>query len=147
MDQKELLNRSYLFTGAKPGDLDALNAIVERKVYVAGDLIFSTGDLADALFFVEMGEVDIMPAGKETVFATIGSGQGFGELSFFEPAGKRSASAFARQNTYVLRIPYEGLSRVLSARQEFALLVYRHACGFFAKHVRMMALDMNHRYL
>jgi CRP-like cAMP-binding protein len=147
MDQKELLNRSYLFTGAKPGDLDALNTIVERKVYVAGDLIFSTGDLADALFFVEMGEVDIMPAGKETVFATIGSGQGFGELSFFEPAGKRSASAYARQNSYVLRIPYDRLTKLLSTRPEFALLVYRHACGFFAKHFRMLALEINHRYL
>jgi CRP/FNR family transcriptional regulator len=146
MEQRELLKNFYLFTGVTSNDLDALDAIAERRTYIAGDLVYSEGDVADALFFIEMGAVDIVPRGKEIVFTTIGSGQGFGELAFFE-RGTRPASASARERTYLVRIPYEQLSKVLAERSELALLVYRNACAFFAKHFRMMALDLNRRYL
>ena len=146
MGQRELLKNFYLFTGVTSNDLQALEAIVERKDYIAGDLVYSEGDAADALFLIGMGAVDIVPKGKEMVFATIGSGQGFGELAFFEH-GTRPASASARERTYLVRIPYERLSKVLAERPELALLVYRNACAFFAKHFRMMALDLNRRYL
>ncbi len=146
MDQRELLKNFYLFNGATSNDLQALEAIVERKDYIAGDLVYSEGDVADALFLIGMGAVDIMTRGKETVFATIGSGQGFGELAFFE-RGKRPASASTRERTYLLRIPYERFSKILSERPKLALLIYHNACAFFAKHLRMMALDLNRRYL
>jgi CRP-like cAMP-binding protein len=146
MDQQGLLKNFYLFTGATSNDLQALDGIAERKTYIAGDLVYSEGDVADALFLIEMGAVDIVPRGKEMVFATIGSGQGFGELAFFE-RGTRPASASARERTYLLRILYERLSKVLAERPDLALLVYRNACAFFAKHFRMMALDLNRRYL
>ena len=146
MDHTQLLKNLFFFTGVTSDDLQALGAIVERKSYIAGDLVYSEGDVADALFVIEMGAVDIVPKGKETVFITIGSGQGFGELSFFEP-GPRPASASVRERTYLLRMPYERLSRVLAERPALALLVYRNACAFFAKHMRMMAHDLNRRYL
>jgi CRP-like cAMP-binding protein len=101
MDQRELLKNFYLFTDITSNDLQALESIVERKFYMAGDLIYSEGEAADALFLVEMGTVDIVPKGKEIVFATIGSGQGFGEFPFFE-RGTRSASASAREPTHLL---------------------------------------------
>jgi len=146
MDQRELLKKFYLFTGVTSDDLQTVEAIVERKGYMAGDLVYSEGDVADALFIVEMGTVDIVPKGKEMVFATVGSGQGFGELAFFE-RGKRPASAFTRERTYLLRIPFERFSKVLAERPELALRIYRNACAFFAKHFRTIALDLNRRYL
>jgi len=146
MDQRELLKNFHLFAGVTSDDLHALGAIAERRICIAGDLVYSEGDVADALFIVEMGTVDVVPKGKEIVFATIGSGQGFGELAFFE-RGTRPASAFARERTYLVRIPYERLSKVLAERSDLALLVYRNACAFFAKHFRTMALDLNRRYL
>ena len=84
MDHRELFTHFYLFTDATANDLRALEAIGERRVCIAGDLVYSEGQAADALFFIEMGTEDIMPMGKETVFVTMGSGQGFGELAFFE---------------------------------------------------------------
>lgn len=146
MGQRELLKNFYLFTGVTSKDLEALEAIVERKDYIAGDLVYGEGDVADALFLIGMGAVDIVPKGKEMVFTTIGSGQGFGELAFFE-GGKRPASACTRERTYLLRISFERFSKVLAERPELALLVYRNACRFFAKHFRTIALDLNRRYL
>ena len=146
MDQWELLKNFYLFKGVISNDLQALDAIVERKTYIAGDLVYNEGDIADALFLIEMGAVDILPKGKETVFATLGRGQVFGELSFFEQ-GTRPASAFTRERRHLLRIPYERLSKVLAERPALALLVFRNACAFFAKHFRLMGRDLNRRYL
>jgi CRP-like cAMP-binding protein len=146
MGQRELLKNFYLFTGVTSKDLEALEAIVEQKDYIAGDLVYAEGDVADALFLIGMGAVDIVPKGKEMVFTTIGSGQGFGELAFFE-GGKRPASACTRERTYLLRISFERFSKVLAERPELALLVYRNACRFFAKHFRTIALDLNRRYL
>jgi CRP-like cAMP-binding protein len=146
MDHRELLKNYYLFTDATAPDLRALEAIGEPRVCIAGDLVYRQGEVADALFLIEMGTVDIMPMGKETVFATMGSGQGFGELSFFEP-GMRPAAAYAREPTHLVRIGYAQLSQVLAERPELALLIYRNACIFFAKHIRRMALTLNHRYL
>ena len=146
MDQREVLKNFYLFTGVSSNDLDALEAITERRAYTAGERLFSEGEVADALFIIEAGTVNIVPKGKEVVFATMGSGQGFGELAFFE-RGTRPASASARERTYLVRIPYERLAKVLAERPGLALLVYRNACAFFAKHFRMMALDLNRRYL
>jgi CRP-like cAMP-binding protein len=127
-------------------DLRALEAIGEPTVCIAGDLVYDAGQVADALFLIEMGTVDIMPMGKETVFATMGSEQGFGELAFFEHS-PRPAAAYAREPTHLLRIPFARLSQVLAERPELARLVYRNACMFFAKHIRRMALTLNHRYL
>jgi len=146
MDHRELFNHFYLFTDATVNDLRVLEAITEPRICIAGDLVYSEGEVADALFLIEMGTVDIMPRGKETVFSTMGSGQGFGELSFFE-RGPRPAAAYAREPTRLLRISYERLSQVLAERPELALLVYRNACIFFAKHIRRMALSLNNRYL
>lgn len=146
MDTQDLIKKFYLFSGAASDDLQALAAIVERKTCIAGDLVHSEGDVADAMYLVEMGSVDIVAKGKETVFATIGGGQAFGEFSFFEP-GPRPASATTRERTHLLRVPYDRLAKVLAGRPELALVFYRNACTFFAKHMRIMAISLNHRYL
>ena len=146
MDHEELLKNFYLFTDATADDLRALEAICEPRVCIGGDLVYHEGDVADALFLIEMGTVDITPRGRETVFTSMGSGQGFGELSFFE-RGPRPAAAYARESSRLLRIPFARLSQVLTERPALGLLVYRNACAFFAKHIRRMASTMNHRYL
>ena len=145
MDEKRLLKNVYLFTGAAPDDMDALGAIVERKTHVVGDLIVREGDVADALFVIETGSVDVLQRGKEKAFATIGSGQTFGEMAFFD-LDKRPASVSAHERSEILRISYEKFSQVLATRPELALLVYRNACKFFAKRFREAATGPNNRY-
>ena len=146
MDQKEMLKNFYLFRDASFNDLRALEAIAESKVYMAGDVIYSEGDVADSLFIIEVGTVDIVLKGKEVIFATLGSGQGVGELAFFG-RGTRPASATTRERTHLLRIPFESLSKMLAEKPGLALIVYRNACAFLVKHFRTLALDMNRRYL
>jgi CRP-like cAMP-binding protein len=145
MDYKGLLKNIYLFIGAAPDDLDALGAVVELKTHVVGEIIFREGDVADALFVIERGSVDILQRGKEKALATFGSGQAFGELAFFD-LDKRPASVSAHERSDILRISYEKFSQVLAARPELALLIYRNACKFLAKRFREAASGANSRY-
>ena len=93
------------------------------------------------MFVVEVGTVDIVPTGKELAVATIGSGQTFGEMAFFN-RGNRPASARAREMSDILRIPFDRLERLLGERPDLAVTFYRNACGFLAKHVRTLLSDL-----
>jgi CRP-like cAMP-binding protein len=142
----ELLKNVYLFRGANPDDLVALAAITESKDFLAGDFVYHAGDPADAMFYIEMGTVEIVNPRTQKVFATLGTGQSIGEVAFFDN-GKRAAVAVTREQTRVLRIPFDRLSTLLNERPGFAIVVYRNGSAFLAKHLRQLALEINHRYL
>jgi CRP-like cAMP-binding protein len=145
MQHQELLTHFYLFRGATSEDLAALASIVERKVVIAGDRVYAEGDDPDAMFLIEMGRVDVGPEQRRTAIVTLGSGQAFGELGFFA-RGRRSVSAYAREPTYVLRLPFDELAKLLNERPALALIVYRNACGYFAAHLGQMALERDRPY-
>lgn len=142
----ERLKNVYLFRGANPDDFLALAAITEQKDFLSGDFVYRSGDPADAMFYIEMGTVEIVHPRTEKVFATLGSGQTVGEVAFFE-RGNRSAVAHTRERTRVLHIPFDRLSTLLTERPGLALVIYRNATAFLAKHMRQLALEIDHRYL
>jgi CRP-like cAMP-binding protein len=146
MDGRSVLKNSYLFRSVSDNDLDSVLALTERKRFHQGELVYAAGSDADAMFFVEMGTVDITVKGKEIPILTAGTGQSFGELGFFRPA-KRPVSALAREQTHLLRIPYDRLTTLLGERPALALAVYRNASGFFAKHLELISFEVDYRYL
>jgi len=145
MEHQELLTHVYLFRGATSEDLAALASIVERKVAIAGDRVYAEGDDPDAMFLIEMGRVEVGPEQRRTAIVTLGSGQAFGELGFFA-RGRRSVSAYAREPTYMLRLPFDKLAKLLDERPALALIVYRNACSYFAAHLGQMALERDRPY-
>lgn len=142
----ELLKNLYLFHGATPDDISALAAITESKDLLPGDFVYRPGDPADAMFYIEMGTVEIVNPRTQRVFATLGTGQTVGEVAFFD-RGNRNAAAHTRERTRVLRIPFTRLSALLTERPGLGLVVYRNASAFLAKHMRQLALEIDHRYL
>src|SRR5262249_26107627 len=68
-----------------------------------GELIFRRGDVADALYIVKSGEIDIsIDSESETVIlATITAGNFFGELGLFD-GSRRSADARAASDVQLL---------------------------------------------
>jgi len=145
MEHQEILTHVYLFRGATSEDLRALAGIAERKVVIAGDRVYAEGDAPDAMFLIEMGRVDVRPEQRDLAVVTLGSGQAFGELGFFT-AGRRSVSAYAREPTYLLRLPFDALTKLLSERPALALIVYRNACRYFAAHLGQVALQLDRPY-
>jgi CRP/FNR family cyclic AMP-dependent transcriptional regulator len=145
MDRDALLKAIYLFRDATSEDLAGLAQIAARKEYIQGDMVFNEGDEADAMFIVEMGMVDMVAKGKEQVFATFGTGQAFGEVAYFA-RGKRPGSARTREVSRILRLPFDRLETLLAGRPALAASFYRNACGFLAKHLRALAVELDRRY-
>jgi len=145
MNKADLIKGTYLFRGIDANDLTALLGITEQTVLLAGQLAYDVDQLSDAIFIIEMGTIDIVVKGKQAPVATMGNGQTLGELAFFEP-DKRFATATARERTQLVRIPFDKLTQLLTDRPALALLFYRNACTFFAKHVRELALERDRRY-
>jgi CRP/FNR family cyclic AMP-dependent transcriptional regulator len=145
MDPRDLLRDIYLFRDAAPQDLAAVAAIAERKVYMVGEYIYQSGDTPDALFIIESGTIDITLKDKDVPLASVGAGQALGELAFFERA-ERLASAFTRERTHVIRLPFAKLDEVFTKHPNLAMIFYRHACVFFSRQLRAVAPDLNRRY-
>jgi CRP/FNR family cyclic AMP-dependent transcriptional regulator len=145
MDKSRLIENTYLFRGITAADLSALSAVAEQTTLFPGQLVYDVEQHSDALFIIEVGTVDIIVKGKQTPVVTMGSGQTLGELAFFQPA-PRFATATTRERTELVRISFDKLGRLLEERPAFALVFYRNACAFLAKHVRELGAERDRRY-
>src|SRR5262249_61384609 len=114
----ELLKDFYLLRSHMGDDVSVptllktvMEAIAERRTYAPGDVIFRQGDIADALYLVEAGSVDILAADSEatdgqTLITTLGVGDEFGEMSFLDVDHRpRSATAVAGARPPLIPLP------------------------------------------
>ena len=145
MNKADFIKNTYLFRGIAPNDLSGLSGIAEETTLFPGQLVYDVEQDSDALFIIEVGTVDIVVKGKQAPVVTMGSGQTLGELAFFQP-DKRFATATARERTQLVRIPFDKLAQLLTDRPALALLFYRNACAFFAKHIRELGSERDRRY-
>jgi CRP-like cAMP-binding protein len=86
-------------------DLEKIKVRALRRSYKEGELIFSEGDTADYVYFIESGRVSIFIR-KFTVqeeIATLGPGEYFGEMAVLYK-DKRTASVVALTDTTLLSV-------------------------------------------
>src|SRR5437868_9749917 len=105
------LARQPLFADLPPADLAPLAAVVRRRHYPRGAVIFTQGDLGDVAFIVRSGRVEIVVEsadGRDLVLYEVGPGDHFGEMALLE-GGPRSASAVCREDSEVLAIARDDL--------------------------------------
>jgi CRP-like cAMP-binding protein len=98
-----------------------------------GHYLFHEGDPADHLYVVLSGSIEIRLDGSDTVIATLGQGESFGEQAILYK-GLRGASAFAREQVLCLEITAASLTRAIEAQPLFV-----------QKTLRAMMLQLNQR--
>jgi CRP/FNR family transcriptional regulator, cyclic AMP receptor protein len=96
--------------------------------YAPGDIVFSQGDPADAVFYVSDGNVKIhvtSEQGKEAIVAILGEREFFGEGCLIgQPL--RLATATAMAATTLTRVGKAEMMRVLAAEPKFSALFTVH---------------------
>ena len=96
--------------------------------YRKNQVVFSQGDPADAIFYVQKGKVKltvVSKQGKEAVVAILGVGDFFGEGCL---AGQplRMATATVMSECSIMRLEKEGVVRLLHGQPAFSELLLRH---------------------
>ena len=87
--------------------------------------IFSQGDAADAVFYIQEGKVKISvvsPKGKEAVVAVLGRADFFGEGCLLAGQPVRTATATSREASAIVRIEKSAMIRVLHEEPAFSEL-------------------------
>jgi CRP/FNR family cyclic AMP-dependent transcriptional regulator len=105
-------------------DPDAFLATVKhrRTTYRTGEVIFSQGDAAESVFYIERGKIKIAvisAQGREAVVALLGEGEFFGEGCLIaQPL--RLATATSMTDAKVIRVEKVEAIRALRAEPVFA---------------------------
>src|SRR4051812_50154137 len=117
-----LLERTPLFAGLSPGELEELAKVAVPRSYEPGQVVFREGDEGDTCFVVRSGAVKITRehGGRTIALAELRAGDTFGELSMF--GGEvRSATAQALEATYAVALLAGDIRRLLASNPEIAL--------------------------
>ena len=96
--------------------------------YQKNQSVFSQGDAADAIFYIQKGKVKLTVVsrqGKEAVIAILGANDFFGE-GCLAGQPRRMASATSMSDCSIMRLKKEDLIRVLHDQPAFAELFLRY---------------------
>ena len=113
--------------------------------YRGGEFVFSQGDSADAVFYIQSGKVKltvVSKRGKEAVVAILQEASFFGEGCL---AGQpvRISTATAVQRAVIIRVTREAMLRLLHQEPEFS---ERFLAYLLARNIRMEADLVDHLF-
>jgi CRP-like cAMP-binding protein len=116
--------------------LTKLTAGKTSREYQGGELVFSQGDTADAVFYLQSGKVKltvVSKRGKEAVLAILPEGSFFGEGCL---AGQpvRMSTATAVQRAIIIRVTRQAMVGLLHQEPEFA---ERFVAYLLSRNIRM----------
>jgi CRP-like cAMP-binding protein len=104
--------------------------------YRANQVVFSQGDAADSVFFIEEGKVKVTVAsgqGKEAVIAILGTGEFCGE-GCLAGQPRRMATATAMTKCEIMRLEKTAVVRVLHEEPTFSEMFVAH---LLARNIRV----------
>ncbi len=87
--------------------------------------VVTQGEHGDAMYLILEGElrVRLLISGRETILATLGAGDFFGEISLFDH-GPRSADIIANKDSYLLKITAAGCQALTNEAPDIATAFY-----------------------
>lgn len=125
IDLASVLEKTALFTNLSPAEIHQLAARTLRKLFSAGELLFSEGEPCKGLHIIARGKIRIFKtsmSGREQVLAVNADGESVAELPVFD-GGPYPASAAAIEDTEVAFISRRDFHAYCLEHPEVALKV------------------------
>ncbi len=115
------LRRIKILASMTDEQLERFAQFVEVEKVPQWSVIVKQGDPGDAMYFILDGElrVRINVMGKESILATLGPGDFFGDVSLFDH-GPRSADVVANVDSTVVRVSASGFDALAKEAPEIA---------------------------
>src|SRR4051794_24432044 len=117
-----LLERTPMFHGLSPSELDELAKVAVPRRYEAGQVVFREGDSGDTCFVIRSGAVKITRehGGRTIALAELRAGDMFGELAMFG-GETRSATAQALEDSSAVALLAGDIRRLLTNSPDIAV--------------------------
>lgn len=125
----EVLQKTDLFQDVNFEDLKALAEVLDTQEYEPNEVLFNLGDIGDAMYIIQSGQVRIYTIDEEGHDLTLmhyGANQLFGEFSLLDSKPRSaSASAATDEPLKVLVLNRQTFMRFLNARPQVSLAMMR----------------------
>ena len=115
------LQRVKILAGLNDAQLQRFAEFMEVEQIPQWTVIVKQGDPGDTMYLIIQGElrVRLNVMGKETILATLGPGEFFGDISLFDH-GPRSADVVANTDSIVLKITAKAFEELSKKAPELA---------------------------
>jgi hypothetical protein len=115
------LRRIKILAGMADAQLERFAQFLEVEKVPQWSVIVKQGDPGDSMYFILEGElrVRLTVMGKESILATLGVGEFFGDISLFDQ-GPRSADVVANTDSLVMKISASGFDALAKEAPEIA---------------------------
>ncbi|HVO68104.1 MAG TPA: cyclic nucleotide-binding domain-containing protein [Syntrophales bacterium] len=121
-----------LFQGIPSHIIDEIAKLVTQESYHIGDVIFREGEVAEFLYILEEGQIDLIITGQRLLsFPMDKTGSVFGWSSLVEP-NRYTAMAECVKESKVIKIDAERLMRVFQRHPAEGLTIMRRLAGVIA---------------
>jgi len=127
MGKEEMLANAPLFAGFGSAELKRLTRDLYPRQYRAGDVVLKEGEEAAGFYIVSSGQVEVVKnlgGPKETVLATLGPGDFFGETALLD-GYPRTASIRALEDGECLVMSRWDFLAELKSRPDMAAQILR----------------------
>ena len=117
-----MLRRVKALAEMTDGQLERFLQFMEPRDARQWAQIVKQGETDDGMYLVLEGElrVRLMIGGKETILATLGPGECFGEMALFD-RGPRSADVLANKDSLLLKVSSEAFDKLRAEAPELAV--------------------------
>jgi len=131
------LRRIKILADLNDAQLEHLLDFMELQRVPPWSVVVRQGEQGDAMFLVLSGELRArtMIGGRETILATFGAGDFFGDMSLFDH-GPRSADVVANTDSTVLRISVTAFDRLTREAPALATPFLRATARTLAARIR-----------
>jgi len=108
------LRRIKVFAGLSDFQIQRFISLMEMRQVKQWEVVVREGDIGDAMYLILQGElrVRLMVQGRESLLATLPTGEFFGEISLFD-TGPRSADVVANVDSLLLKISAEAFHKLV----------------------------------
>ena len=115
------LRRVKILAGMNDEQLQRFADFMEVEKVPQWSVIVKQGESGDTMYLILQGElrVRINDLGKETILATLGAGEFFGDISLFDH-GPRSADVIANMDSILLKISSSAIEELSKEAPELA---------------------------
>ncbi|CAL4199032.1 unnamed protein product, partial [Meganyctiphanes norvegica] len=102
----DTLKQVRIFQDCEPGLLVELVLKLKLQVFSPGDFVCRKGDVGKEMYIVKRGKLSVVADDCKTVYATLGAGSVFGEVSILNIAGNKTGN---RRTANVRSVGYSDL--------------------------------------